>query len=159
MWHPLILKQRVLPWRHIFHGLNKISYGLRKRLHSCECALEHINLGGNNHWSWQAAGVVTSSIHDLWPRMRPGVCNLCMFWDAIFPCFRQIPSGTATKLSFFREWWLPAGLRKLPITQKWCDCLEEVKYRISIKKYPEFSRFKGIQREHWSLFPFPTQLI
>lgn len=34
------------------------------------------------------------------------------------------------------------------------DCLEEVKYRISIKKYPEFSRFKGIQRKHWSLLSF-----
>lgn len=54
------------PRRHIFHGLNKISYGLQKRLHSCERVLEHINLGGNNHWSWQEAGVVTSNIHDLW---------------------------------------------------------------------------------------------
>lgn len=120
MDHPLTLMQRVLPKKHIFHELDKISYGLRKRLHSCECALEHTNVGGNNHWSWQEAGVVTSDIRDLWSsaRMRAGVCNWSMFWDAIFPCFRQIPSGTATRSLFFREWWLSAGLRKLPITQK-----------------------------------------
>lgn len=61
--------------------------------------------------------------------------------------------------TFLQRMVTTIGLRKLPISQKLCGWLEKVKYRISFKKYPEFSKFKAAQREHWSLFPFPTQLI
>lgn len=42
--------------------------------------------------------------------------NLCMLWNPISPCFRQIPSH---QISFLREWCVSARLSKLPITQKW----------------------------------------
>lgn len=50
--------------------------------------------------------------------MRAEVCHLCMFWDAIFPCFRQIPSGTETKYLSSENGDYQQGLGNFPSLRK-----------------------------------------